>query len=67
MDINPGDRAEVCGGLMEPVGLELEKGRYIIRHRCQKCGLEKNNHAAENDNTDSLVKLSETLAKRAMF
>ena len=24
VDINPGDRAETCGGLMEPVDLELK-------------------------------------------
>ena len=67
VDINPGDREETCGGLMEPVGLELEKGKYIIRHRCIKCGFERNNHAADNDDINELVKLSESLAKKAMF
>lgn len=67
VDINPGDRQEPCGGLMEPVGLRLEKGRYIITHRCQICGTERNNHAAENDSTEAFIKLSETLAKKALF
>jgi len=67
VDVNPGDRAEVCGGLMEPVGLKLEKGHYIITHRCQKCGLERNNQAADNDDINALIKLSETIAKKTLF
>jgi hypothetical protein len=67
VDVNPGDRAEICGGMTEPVGLRLEKGKYIIRHKCVKCEAERNNHAAENDSTDAFVKLSESLAKKTMF
>jgi hypothetical protein len=67
VDINPGDRLESCGGLMEPVGLEVNKGRHIIKQRCNICGIERNNHASEEDDVDALVKLSESLAKKAMF
>jgi hypothetical protein len=67
VDINPGDRQEPCGGLMEPVGLILNKGTYIITHRCQICGQIRNNHAAKNDSTEAFIKLSESLAKKAMF
>jgi hypothetical protein len=67
VDINPGDRQEQCGGIMEPVGLKLEKGNYIITHKCLKCGTEKNNQAAENDSTDAFVNLSQSLAKKALF
>jgi len=64
VDINPGDRQEPCGGLMEPVGLRIDKGHYIITQRCRICGLERNNHTAENDSTEALIKLSQTIAKK---
>ncbi|MFA5319276.1 MAG: RNHCP domain-containing protein, partial [Candidatus Paceibacterota bacterium] len=38
VDINPGDRAESCGGLMEPIGMALEKGKYVITQKCLACG-----------------------------
>ena len=30
VDINPGDRASVCGGLMKPIDIELKKGKYVL-------------------------------------
>ena len=67
VDIHPGDRAQNCGGLMPVVNFELEKGKYILVHKCQKCGMEKKNRLEKNDNMDALVKLSETIAKKLMF
>ncbi len=67
VDIYPGDRLEQCGGLMEPVFLELEKKGYKITHRCIKCGQTRNCKSAPEDSVDALVKLSQTLAKKAMF
>jgi len=32
VDINPGDRAATCGGLMRPTSLENENGEYVITH-----------------------------------
>ena len=43
VDINPGDRAETCGGLMEPVDLEIKDGKYVVVHKCQKCGFVRRN------------------------
>lgn len=46
-DINPGDRASDCGGLMEPVSaLPDPKKGYIIVHRCTVCGALRRNKAA---------------------
>jgi len=67
VDINPGDRAEICGGLMEPVGLELKNGKYVIAHKCQTCGKLSRNQAGPSDDINALVALSQTLAKRALF
>jgi DNA-directed RNA polymerase subunit RPC12/RpoP len=58
VDINPGDRASNCGGMMKPISVSFEKNEFIIKHKCEKCGKEKRQHAAENDNTDELIKLS---------
>lgn len=62
VDINPGDRANDCGGLMKPVGLETDHGEYVIVHKCQKCAAEKRNKTADNDDFDELIKLNESLA-----
>lgn len=58
VDINPGDRAEECGGLMEPIDLELKDGKYIILHRCVKCGFERRNKVCEEDNFETVLELS---------
>jgi len=58
VDNNPGDRLATCKGLMKPVSLEQKHGKYIIVHRCVKCGLIKRNKAAENDNFNALLELS---------
>jgi hypothetical protein len=57
VDIFPGDRAETCGGLLEPAGV-LKKGEdYIITHRCVRCKVEKNITARANDNFEALLAL----------
>ncbi|HEX5430129.1 MAG TPA: RNHCP domain-containing protein [Patescibacteria group bacterium] len=55
VDINPGDRAHFCGGLMEPVGYDAKKG---ILHRCVVCKFERYNKLQENDNSDKIIELS---------
>jgi hypothetical protein len=49
VDIFPGDRAEECRGLMEPIGVELEKGKYVITQKCLKCGKMWRNEARPED------------------
>lgn len=58
VDENPGDRAETCGGMMEPVGIEVKEEKYVIAHKCIRCGLEKKNKASEDDNMNEIIKLS---------
>jgi DNA-directed RNA polymerase subunit RPC12/RpoP len=63
VDINPGDRANLCLGLLEPVGVDYSgKKGWIILHRCQTCGEIRRNKAALNDavsdNYEKLVALS---------
>ncbi len=50
LDVNPGDRAADCGGLLEPVGVEHSgKKGWVILHRCQRCGVTRRNKAALDD------------------
>ena len=59
VDINPGDRAETCHGILKPIGIELNsKKGYVIVFRCEKCGAIRKNKAAKDDNMDLIIKLS---------
>jgi hypothetical protein len=53
----PGDRAAECGGLMRPVGVLFEGGRHILVQRCERCGHQRRNRAARNDNREALAAL----------
>lgn len=64
VDVNPGDRAADCGGLMEPVGAEQKSGEFIIVHRCVVCRHIKRNRTAPEDDFDLIVEL---LAMGNMF
>ena len=59
VDIDPGDRAAECGGMMRPVALEGATGRgYVILHRCEKCAFTRRQSIAEEDDKDALVGLA---------
>lgn len=59
VDVEPGDRAEKCGGLMEPVGVETERGEHKLTHRCTRCGFTRRQSAAHGDNFDALLCVSQ--------
>ena len=49
LDVNPGDRASGCGGLMKPIAVETDPRRgYIVVHRCETCGAIRRNKAAHD-------------------
>ena len=64
VDVSPGDGANECGGLMEPIRVEPDARRgYIIVHRCLKCGAERRNRAAHEaavqpDNLSLLIRFT---------
>ena len=64
VDINPGDRANECGGLLRPIRSEPDARRgFIIIHKCDKCGEIRRNRAAldakvQPDNRSLLIKLT---------
>jgi len=66
VDINPGDRAATCGGLMEPAGIEGSGDRQAIVHRCVVCGYEKRNRTAPEDDFDAILGVMQAQADAAM-
>jgi len=58
VDINPGDRASDCGGMMKPVTVETKGGQHILIHKCEKCSFERKNKVEEKDNFDTVLKIS---------
>ena len=66
VDVNPGDRASECGGMMEPVKVESanrrSKGEWILTHKCEKCEYEKRNKIAKEDNLELLQQVAKKAA-----
>lgn len=64
VDILPGDRANECGGELEPIRVEPDaKKGYIIVTKCRKCGEIRRCRAAlkaktQPDDIDLLIKLT---------
>ena len=58
VDINPGDRANTCRGLLIPIGIEKFKDTYKIIYKCKKCGQTHKNIIAKDDNFDEIINLS---------
>ena len=58
VDINPGDRRNLCKGLLQPIGIEKYKDTFKILYHCNNCGKEHKNVMALDDNMDLIIDLS---------
>lgn len=59
VDVNPGDRSSECGGLMKPFAVaQSSKKGFVITHKCEKCGAERNNRMQADDDTELLIRLT---------
>lgn len=59
LDIQPGDRAAGCGGIMEPIAVWVRKsGEWAIIHRCKSCGTLHSNRVAADDHPMKLMSLA---------
>lgn len=67
VDINPGDRACSCKGLMEPISILQKKGELVIIHKCLKCSFERKNKVLESDNRDKIIELMKKLIQKNIF
>ena len=58
VDVNPGDRASECHGLMHPMTYEYKNGSEYIVHECCKCHHIRRNKVCLNDSRDAVIALS---------
>lgn len=59
VDHAPGDRAALCGGVMDPVSVWVRKGgEWAIIHRCRVCGALHSNRIAADDNPALLLSIA---------
>ncbi len=58
VDINPGDRANSCKGLLKPIDIEKYKNTYKIIYECEKCHTKHKNIMASDDDINVIINLS---------
>lgn len=59
VDNEPGDRASVCIGIMDPICVWVRKnGEWAIIHRCRLCGVLSSNRIAADDNPTLLMSIA---------
>ena len=63
VDVNPGDRAAECGGLMEVVDVSQKKGEFILLHQCVTCGHQRKNKTQEGDDVDVVIEIVQCINK----
>jgi len=58
-DKKPGDRASMCKGTMDAIGVWVRKnGEWAIIHRCRSCGALSSNRIAADDNPALLMSIA---------
>ncbi len=58
VDKSPGDRANLCKGLLEPIDIEKFRNTYKIIYRCTKCGELHKNIMANDDDINMIINIS---------
>jgi len=58
VDINPGDRANPCKGLLKPIDIEKFKDTYKIIYKCESCGDLHKNIIATDDDMNEIIRIS---------
>ena len=61
VDINPGDRAQSCGGLMRPIDLYQEGQQWIVVHECDRCDFVRKKKISDEDDFDSVIELEKKI------
>lgn len=64
VDINPGDRASNCFGMMRPINVDADRGEYYLMYRCEKCGFLRRKKAEKNDNFEEVLKIAKAVAEK---
>ena len=58
VDILPGDRKNICKGLLIPIGIEKFKSSYKIVYKCERCNEIHKNIVASDDDINIIIDLS---------
>ncbi len=59
VDVRPGDRSNLCRGVMEPVALWVnDSGELRLIHRCARCGALRPNRIAGDDSEPALEQIA---------
>lgn len=61
VDIMPGDRKNICQGLLKPIGIEKFKHSYKIIYECETCHEKHKNIMANDDNMNQIIELSKNI------
>jgi hypothetical protein len=59
VDVDPGDRACPCRGLMKPSGVTSRGGKWIVVHRCLECRAVRFNKASKGDSMERILELAQ--------
>jgi len=62
VDVDPGDRAATCGGMMRPTGITGIADHYMIQYRCETCGYTKQNKVQNEDDHDAIIRVAQMRA-----
>ncbi|MEK7628358.1 MAG: RNHCP domain-containing protein [Patescibacteria group bacterium] len=57
VDVEPGDRAATCGGMMKPIAGIRKGDLWVVRQKCEQCGHERENRLSARDSFGVLVML----------
>lgn len=58
IDINPGDRANDCLGVLVPIEVnQSSKKGLVIKYKCNKCGEFHNNKVAQDDSQKTIYQI----------
>ncbi len=57
VDVDPGDRGALCGGMMKPKEYAYSVSEKWVTHKCIECSFERKNKISEGDSLDVLAEL----------
>ncbi|MEI6479153.1 MAG: RNHCP domain-containing protein [bacterium] len=57
VDVFPGDRAETCEGMMEPIDVDKKGRGYLLVQRCVICGKESRIKVSQEDSFEEVIKI----------
>ena len=58
VDVDPGDRASNCKGILEPVGIRKKNGKEQIVYKCGKCKELRYCKISPDDNFEIILNLT---------